>query len=417
MEAYNSESSSEKLPHWKNLLTEEKLKWSPLSEEKVTITQLFITLEGFAERVIDKCRNLKDSLKKLDSDTVAANVELNIAYNNLENLAYSKFVANVRSKQLIPEYHEEAQSDESSYASTDQSEDPNQTERVSLSDNRKKLSAARQEKLQNQENKNASLLPKYQKALRLAISALRVDEMIKEAYEGDESSVSSVGSTVFRGTVRKLPHIINTDEFWRDDSVGLYGNLQIEEDEQHLETTDFIDGIDEQISDSDFSTDHLSNLYVPPPPLLPGSNNVPMPPPLPGSNYIPIPPPLPSTNNVPMPPPLPGTNYIPMPPPLPGANNVPIPPPLPGANNVPMPPPLPMLPQNGNNQSIPPVFHVLPPLKDKTPLPPPLPGMLNNQLTSAQPIPQGAKEELGTEVPLPPVSSFQKHLAKALERK
>lgn len=94
-----------------------------------------------------------------------------------------------------------------------------------MSDNRKKLSAARQEKLQNQENKNASLLPKYQKALRLAISALRVDEMIKEAYEGDESSVSSVGSTVFRGTVRKLPHIINTDEFWRDDSVGLYGNL------------------------------------------------------------------------------------------------------------------------------------------------------------------------------------------------
>ena len=91
MEPYNTESPIEKLPHWKNLLSEEKLKWSSLSEEK-----LFITLEGFAERVIDKCRNLKDSINKLNSDTVAANVELNIAYNTLENLAYSKFVANVR---------------------------------------------------------------------------------------------------------------------------------------------------------------------------------------------------------------------------------------------------------------------------------------------------------------------------------
>ena len=91
MEPYNAESPIEKLPHWKSLLSDEKLRWSSLSEEK-----LFITLEGFADRVLDKCRNLKDSINKLNSDTVSANVELNIAYNTLENLAYSKFVANVR---------------------------------------------------------------------------------------------------------------------------------------------------------------------------------------------------------------------------------------------------------------------------------------------------------------------------------
>ena len=251
-------------------------------------------------------------------------------------------------------------------------------------------------------------MPKYQKALKLAIQALKVDDMIKEAYEGDESSVTSVGSTVFRGTVRKLPHIINTDEFWRDDSVGLYGNQYVEEDEQRLDTADFAE--DTETSPKILTTEELYNatppgFNIPAVPPLPGSNNIPAVPPLPGSNSIPPPPPPPlPTNNIPPPPPLP-TNSIPPPTvqPTPGNNPIPILPPL---NNK---PPLPSL---GNNQQMP---------ANNLPVPPPpLPPTAITQSNQPKPpVPppnmQSKPEEPGTSIPLPPASSFQKNLAKALE--
>ena len=65
----------------------------------------------------------------------------------------------------------------------------------------------------------------YQKSLKLAVKGLKIDELIKEASGDDMMSTTSIGSTVFRGTVRKLPHTINTDVFWNDPYVGLFGNL------------------------------------------------------------------------------------------------------------------------------------------------------------------------------------------------
>jgi hypothetical protein len=36
----------------------------------------------------------------------------------------------------------------------------------------------------------------------------------------------TAGSTIFRGTAKKLPHIINTEYFWKDPWVGLYDDEQ-----------------------------------------------------------------------------------------------------------------------------------------------------------------------------------------------
>jgi hypothetical protein len=78
------------LRHWKKLLKEEKLRWQPQSDEK-----LFTTIESFADSILEKCRNISDRISKLHHETNSALVDLNIAYNTIENLSYAQFVANV----------------------------------------------------------------------------------------------------------------------------------------------------------------------------------------------------------------------------------------------------------------------------------------------------------------------------------
>lgn len=188
------------------------------------------------------------------------------------------------------------------------------------------ISSVRMERIQTQETREASVLPKHQKAIALGLSGLRVEELMKEA--DDSSSSMTLGSTVFRGSLRKLPHIINSSYFIHDQWLGLY-----EEDEQNID--DALSAI---------SKNPAPTTTVPPPitsqapPPLPGQ----APPPLPGQGLPPLPgqgaPPLPGQG----PPPLPGQSM--MPPPLPGNRSATMPnlnmppPPLPGMS---LPPPLP----------------------------------------------------------------------------
>ena len=78
------------ITHWKKLLREDQLSWQAQSDEK-----LFNIIEGFADRILEKCRNINDGISKLHHETNSAVVDLNIAYNTLENLSYAQFVANV----------------------------------------------------------------------------------------------------------------------------------------------------------------------------------------------------------------------------------------------------------------------------------------------------------------------------------
>jgi hypothetical protein len=215
---------------------------------------------------------------------------------------------------------------------------------------KKTLSSARREKLKNQENKQLNLIPMYQKAFRLAVKGLKIDELIKEANVDDAASSTSVGSTVFRGTVRKLPHIINTEEFWNDPFVGLFGNFYAEEDEQRLDTEEIL------ITDPEYKYDTNDPTLPPPPPIESPS--------LPNAGFIaPTPPPLPNAGFIaPTPPPLPNAGFIaPTPPPLPNAGIVNPPnagvkaPPLPNLSVSPPPPPPPPPPMPISDVSAPPL--------------------------------------------------------------
>ena len=89
------------------------------------------------------------------------------------------------------------------------------------------------EKAHSQEVREQNLLPKHQKAIQMALKGLKVEELMKEGGSDDGVSMSSIGSQVFRGTLKKLPHIIGTSYFFHDPWIGLF-----EEDEQKLETND-----------------------------------------------------------------------------------------------------------------------------------------------------------------------------------
>lgn len=76
-------------------LAQEKRHWTAASDEKVLTTQLFVLLEAFADRVIERARTVKAELANLQNNTIAASVQLNCTFNTLANLSSSQFVANV----------------------------------------------------------------------------------------------------------------------------------------------------------------------------------------------------------------------------------------------------------------------------------------------------------------------------------
>lgn len=180
------------------------------------------------------------------------------------------------------------------------------------------LSAARMEKVQSQEKREQNLLPKHQKAVQMALKGLKVEELMKDGASDDGVSMSSIGSQVFRGSIKKLPHIIGTSYFFHDPWIGLF-----EEDEQKLETNDeafttvFEAKDAPKIQESPMGTVG-GNAYAPP-----------VPPPM-QKTAPPIPPPM---NNAPPPPP-PQTSKPPPPPPPPQANKPPPPPPPSGSSGV-----------------------------------------------------------------------------------
>lgn len=152
------------------------------------------------------------------------------------------------------------------------------------------LSAARMEKLHSQELREQSLLPKHQKAIQMGLKGLKVEDLMKEGVGDDAVSMSSIGSQVFRGTIKKLPHIIGTSYFFHDPWIGLF-----EEDEQRLETNEEAFTTVFEAKDAPKPGESPSNTISNPPAYAP-----PVPPPM-QKNL----PPLPPTNMPPPPPPPP----------------------------------------------------------------------------------------------------------------
>ena len=287
-------------------------------------------MESFAERIIEKSTHIKSDLEELVKNTTRATVQVSCAFNELTNLASSQFVANVIFIQVIPESVPEAPKVEEN---TDQ-QNPSPIEKRQATTT---LSAARMEKIHSQEMREQNLLPKHQKAILMGIKALKVDELMKEGTSDDGVSLSSIGSQVFRGTIKKLPHIIGTSYFYHDPWIGLF-----EEDEQKLESNDEAFTVVFEAKDAPKAGESPNNTvannpgYSPPvpPPMQkintglpskngpaqfsPPSNVIPPPPPPPPKAVPPPPPPPPSqvsksSKGGPPPPPPPSNNAAPPP--------------------------------------------------------------------------------------------------------
>lgn len=173
------------------------------------------------------------------------------------------------------------------------------------------------EKVHSQELREQSLLPKHQKAIQMGLKGLKVEELMKEGTSDDGISLLSIGSQVFRGSIKKLPHIIGTSYFYNDPWIGLY-----EEDEQKLENNDEAFTVVFEAKDAPKFMESPSNTVTNPPAYAP-----PVPPPM-QKTSPPIPP---STQGAPVPPP---------PPPPPKAQQTiskPGPPPPPPASGTPAP--------------------------------------------------------------------------------
>jgi hypothetical protein len=299
--------------HWRSLLDNEKLRWDVQSDEKARSKQLFNELEGLAERIVERSRKVHSQLSSLSKEISSVQVKVSCSFSALANLSSKQFIANVRLTQTIAEDRASESTGESDLAAPEE-----QTRAKSNT-----ISSVRMERIQTQESREASVLPKHQKALALGLAGLKVETLIRDA--DDSSSSITLGSAVFRGTLRKLPHIINSSYFIHDQWLGLY-----EEDEQNID--DALSTISKGSTVLPTTTPPLPGQAPPP---LPGQAT--MPPPLPGQ----LPPPLPGQS---MPPPLPGMrsatlpNLSITPPPLPGKM---MPPPLPGQSAPPLPPPIP----------------------------------------------------------------------------
>jgi len=311
--------------HWQTLLENEKLRWDVQSDDK-----LFNELEGLAERIVERARKVREQVESLSKEANSVQVKVNCGFSLLANLSSKQFIANTVAEEKPTEVSE---------GSADA-----KTEEITRQKSNT-ISSVRMERLQTQESREANVLPKHQKALALGLAGLKVDDLMREA--DDSSSSVTLGSAVFRGTLRKLPHIINSSYFIHDQWLGLY-----EEDEQNID--DALSTIAKSSNPSVISTAKPTPApaqpMFTPPPQTPGNVLPPLPgqaqpmsvmPPLPGQG---IPPPLPGQSS--MPPPLPGMRSATMPnlsmgpPPLPGSS---MPPPLPGGMPpLPnMPPPLP----------------------------------------------------------------------------
>ena len=262
---------------WAELQRENKYDWSVESDEK-----LFTQLESFAERIIDRSSKVSSELEELVKATNATACELNCVFNSLSNLASSQYVAN-----LIQEKDTQVPSGNSSQSEVPRNE---QLQRLQT------LSDARREKIQSQEIREQNLLPKQQQALSLAIKGLKVEDLIKEGDADDMVSNMTLGSQVFRGCIKKLPHLFGTTNFFNDPWIGLY------DEEQNLDNVE-IPTEDQQFRNSIYNQKSFET------PKDNGTSSAPTPPPLP--NNAPTPPPLPS--NAPTPPPLPSNAPKPSP--------------------------------------------------------------------------------------------------------
>ena len=76
---------------------------------------------------------------------------------------------------------------------------------------------------ENAESREAQLLPKYKEAIRLGMVGLKVEELLKEATQDEVASSNTMGTSMFKGQMRKLPHIINSQFFYDDPWIGLFG--------------------------------------------------------------------------------------------------------------------------------------------------------------------------------------------------
>ena len=182
------------------------------------------------------------------------------------------------------------------------------------------------EKVQSQEKREQTLLPKHQKAIQMALKGLKVEELMKDGAGDDVVSMSSIGSQVFRGTIKKLPHIIGTSYFFHDPWIGLF-----EEDEQKLETND-------EAFTTVFEAKDAPKIQESPMGSVGGPAYAPPVPPPMQKTAPPIPPP--TSSAPPPPPPPPGSKAPPPPPPPPPPpSSSKAPPPPPSSGKAPPPPP------------------------------------------------------------------------------
>lgn len=195
---------------WRQLFDQERTSWTSDSDEK-----LFTLLEAFAESMLERTQKVKSALSDLNKDTDATTVRLNSAFNALSNLSTYQFIANVSATQSVPD-------EESKPSGQEESKTPAQqpAANTTFDSSLKKQRVNREE---NAESREAQLIPKYKEALQLGMKGLKVDDLLREASQDDVASSNTLGTSIFRGQMRKLPHIINSQFFYDDPWIGLYG--------------------------------------------------------------------------------------------------------------------------------------------------------------------------------------------------
>ena len=167
----------------------------------------------------------------------------------------------------------------------------------------------------------------------MGLKGLKVEELMKEGVTDDGQSMSSIGSQVFRGTIKKLPHIIGTSYFFHDPWIGLF-----EEDEQKLETNDEAFTTVFEAKDAPKPGESPNNTVANAPAYAP-----PVPPPM-QKMSPPVPPPTNPGNAPPPPPPPPPPTAVQF-----SAPNKGGPPPPPPPRGGPPPPPSAPTPTAGFN--------------------------------------------------------------------
>lgn len=191
------------------------------------------------------------------------------------------------------------------------------------------------EKVHSQELRENTILPRHQKALKLGLAGLKVDQLLKDGKEEDSMSTTTLGSQIFRGTIKKMPHIIGTSSFYNDPWIGLY-----EENEQALDGIEEISDEAQSIKSANrASMQSVSSSTAPPiPPPMP-KTQVPTPPPPAMNSQTLVPPPIPPSlskaQNPPPPPPPTISSQSLVPPPIPPSISKP---PTPQQTQAPNPP-------------------------------------------------------------------------------